>query len=759
MQAKGLVRKAFGVVLLATVTHSSAVAQSEQAHRVDGYGAGHSYSVYDLPEGNLRSRLESLPPKASKKALRWLQGFSFPRADLDTLRIDNSGNLVYADTILPDTAHAKFTQQSSKTEQRNTAAMVLDDAFRLHSKPGAPNVLFIDFDGAIITQTAWNDAVPRFDALAYDLDGNADAFNDNERLRIAEIWHQVAEDYAPFDIDVTTEEPAEFDINTGHVLITHDVDANGELMPNGGGAGTAYVNVFGTHNYISQFSPSLVYYSNLDNGNADYVAASTSHEFGHTVGLSHDGNSKTTGQDATYYGGHGTGEVSWAPIMGAAYNKSVTQWSNGDYNGGNQTEDDLQIIAQHLGYRADDHGNSIAKPSSLVIDPDGMVISSNPELDPHNVLGQNKGYVGRPGDLDVFVFTVSAGTVDLSVTPAWDAFSGPAGKRGANLDIKAKLTDQNGSLVALSSPIDDTDARINVVVGAGTYYLSIRGVGNPITPYSTYGSLGTYFINGTVSAAQSVDTTPPSPTKMTWASVPEAISDSVVAMTATTATDDTSAVQYKFICVSGGLGCVSSPWQSSPAYTAQGLVPSTLYTFRVKARDVAGNKTSSSNKGKATTMAASHQQTTVKHFATGETLITGALHGNYTATHDDDSVAEWIREQLSSGSYSTRYSQLEHLWNFSISAGTTVTVYANSKSSGSQDGDTFNFEYSLDGGNSFQPLFNVSSTKGANTQSAIIPGAPQGAITVRVIDTDRSAGKSDKDSVLIDQLYIEVASS
>jgi hypothetical protein len=55
-------------------------------------------------------------------------------------------------------------------------------------------------------------------------------------------------------------------------------------------------------------------------------------------------------------------------------------------------------------------------------------------------------------------------------------------------------------------------------------------------------------------------------------------------MTATTATDAGSPpVQYYFECTNDG--SKSSGWQSSSTYIASGLTPSTLYSFRVRARD------------------------------------------------------------------------------------------------------------------------------------------------------------------------------
>ena len=89
----------------------------------------------------------------------------------------------------------------------------------------------------------------------------------------------------------------------------------------------------------------------------------------------------------------------------------------------------------------------------------------------------------------------------------------------------------------------------------------MTGVGNAVTPYSEYDSLGQYFINGSVPTA-AADTTAPTPDPMEFASLPAAISQDAISMTAVTATDDISAVQYNFRCTAGGQGCVNSGWQS-----------------------------------------------------------------------------------------------------------------------------------------------------------------------------------------------------
>lgn len=82
------------------------------------------------------------------------------------------------------------------------------------------------------------------------------------------------------------------------------------------------------------------------------------------------------------------------------------------------------------------------------------------------------------------------------------------------------------------------------------------------------------------------DTTPPNPDPMTWSTPPIASGPSAITMTATTAVD-WSCIEYYFECTAGGGH--DSGWQDSSTYTDTGLVPSTMYTYRVKARDKSPN--------------------------------------------------------------------------------------------------------------------------------------------------------------------------
>ncbi len=67
------------------------------------------------------------------------------------------------------------------------------------SKPGAADTLYLDFDGHAASDVWGTYSVP-----AYDLNGNASEWTPAEKLAIKNIWSVVADDFAPFDINVTT---------------------------------------------------------------------------------------------------------------------------------------------------------------------------------------------------------------------------------------------------------------------------------------------------------------------------------------------------------------------------------------------------------------------------------------------------------------------------------------------------------------------------------------------------------------------------
>ena len=535
----------------------------------------------NLPMGKFKDDFDSLNKSAKKRAQDWLDRVNTKEHDLPFLHVTEDGSVYFADNF-PETVSTGAVVEPNTTLQATSVSNV----FKLHSKPNSTKTIYIDFDGHLISGTAWSGV--DLNAVAYDTDGDATTFSDTEKASIVEIWRRIAEDYAPFDIDVTTEEPASFDRNTGRILITKDVDANGVDMPARGAGGVAFLDVFGDPSYATTYSPTLVYYNNLGGGRADYVAEAASHEMGHNMGLSHD-----TSSTSEYYTGQGTGDISWGPIMGASYGRNVTQWSKGDYPDAGQTEDDVAIIASKTNYINDDHADIASQATPLSLDANGNVVATTPVTDPNNTLPANKGVINTPNDIDVFSFTTIGGDVVLQASPLQE----PTHTNGGNLDIALSLYDASGNLIADSKPANTTDAGINTAVTAGTYYLHVQD--DSSANYTTYGSVGQYFIDGTIPVLN--DTTAPTPDPMNWATAPQAVDRFSISMTSATATDDNSDVEYYFSCDSDSVACTDSTWQSSPTYTATGLQAGTSYSFKVKARDASGNETAFSPAATATT--------------------------------------------------------------------------------------------------------------------------------------------------------------
>ncbi|WP_020393730.1 Ig-like domain-containing protein [Thiolinea disciformis] len=579
------------VSILLAFSSASWAAPNENAM---GYGLKNPITVDTLPEGDFKKKLKTLPPQSQKNAEKWLNKINFHKHDLQHMRVDKTGGIYFADTFTVPPPTAGSTTTTSATDPVVSTITALTDVFKLHSKKDSKNTIYLDFNGETISNTAWNNSlgVATYNALPYDTDGVADTFSSEERTNIASIWRRVAEDFAPFDVNITTEAPSAFTNVIGHLLVTKSVDANGVPMPSTNAGGVAYLNVWGSSSF-NYYSPAFAYYNNLYD--PDVIAEAASHEIGHNLGLSHDGSA--TG---SYYWGHGTGNISWAPIMGAGYYKTVTQWSKGEYTGANQTQDDLAIISSKLPPILDDHGNQASQATALIIGDTGYISATTLLTDPDNLKTENKGIIDSNTDVDFFKFNTNGGLVTLQATPAYE----PANTRGANLDIALSLYDSNGNLITDSNPADDTDAGVSLSLAAGTYYLAVKGSGS--ANYSNYASLGQYTIQGQIPPTV-VDTTPPNPNPMGWSVAPKALDSQSIQMTAVQATDDRSSVEYYFDCTSSGAGCVDSGWIPTNSYTLKGLSANTAYSFTVKARDASGNETGMSATASATTAALPNQ--------------------------------------------------------------------------------------------------------------------------------------------------------
>ena len=467
------------------------------------FGIDHAFALQDLPPSRLREQLSRVSEPARHRAIESLHRFSFPEADAHSLAVDPQGGVLYICEF--EAVHEPAADKAPEESVPSGTTVPVNpfpEHLEFNSRPGAPNTLFLDFTGTIVTDTAWNDYISRdpIPARAFSTDSDANTFSDAEQAAIKRIWQRVAEDYAPFDVNVTTVEPVVWNIRTAHVIITRSTDVNGLPNPADFAGGVAYVNVFGRSDY-EYYRPAWVYHDNLAN-QEDYISEAAAHEAGHNLGLSHDG--RTDGYE--YYGGHGTGLISWGPIMGTGYNRNVSQWSKGEYYLANNTQDDLAILAAKMGYRPDDYGHTYVSASALVVTNHTRLLSTDAETDPDNRHPSNKGVIHHSSDVDMWVFPSGAGDIQLAVRP-WES---PAHSGGGNLDVRMTLIDAIGNPVAGADPASGTDASLQASVQPGVYYLKVEpvGAGSPLvrnpTGYTSYGSLGQYFITGTVVDATGV---------------------------------------------------------------------------------------------------------------------------------------------------------------------------------------------------------------------------------------------------------------
>ncbi|MDY8135481.1 PKD domain-containing protein [Aquimarina sp. 2201CG5-10] len=320
----------------------------------------------------------------------------------------------------------------------------------LQSLPGAIGTVYLDFDGEVVSGTRW--------VGGGTINAQPSGFSDQ---KITEIWRIMAEDFRPFNINITTNR-AIYEAAPQNRRMMCIFTPTTDAAP--GSGGVAYLNSFSSNNYDD---PCWTY-----NSGTRSAGETGSHEVGHTLGLSHDGEPGNT-----YYAGHGQ----WSPIMGWSASKPIGHWSRGEYANATENEDDIGIISgtrNGVGYNQDDHGDVISEASELLVDADGNVNAS-----------QNSGLIATREDNDVFSFVTAGGAVNFDFQPD---------PHYPNLNIEARILNALGEEVATSNPYQDLSASISTDLAGGTYFIEIDGVGEDdvFTGYSDYSSIGFYSISG-----------------------------------------------------------------------------------------------------------------------------------------------------------------------------------------------------------------------------------------------------------------------
>jgi PKD repeat protein len=459
------------------------------------------------------------------------------------LRLDSNNKLFYVDTDLKRPLDPSVLNQISPSPSNSSSSPVTasswsyggqdytaSDAFALHSRPSAPVRIYLDFNGHTTTGTAWNGSYgSTIVSQPLNYDGDVATFNAAERTVIGKVWAGVAEDFAPFNIDVTTQEPSIADLSKSDTSDTR-FGIRVVVTP------TSFLSAGGVA-YIGSFSwnsdtPAFCFGANYS---YDDMVLVISHEVGHTFGLHHDGTSS-----AGYYSGHG----SWGPIMGAPYGKRIAQWSKGEYTSANNQEDDVSKIAAIAPYATDDFTDTMN--SALTI----QSLST-------------QGVISSASDKDWVKFSFGGGTLGVKLEPAYSP----------NLDAAVEVW-RNGALV---QRIDPTTTSIDTSIAslpAGEYYLSVDGTSSldmRSTGYSDYGSIGQYLLtlSGTVS------TDPPPAIEIT-PSKTKAVAGSTVSFGVTSTTHPTlSGVTLSWSFSNGTTGSGNNASTTMPATTLTATVTAT----------------------------------------------------------------------------------------------------------------------------------------------------------------------------------------
>lgn len=351
----------------------------------------------------------------------------------------------------------------------STPTYPLADTFLLHSRRTATRKIYLDFDGHVTTGTAWNNGrAANLTTPAFSTDADP-AFSDAEKAIVQEAFRRIAEHFAPWDVDVTTEDPGVESLRkVGAADVAYGIRVViGPKAFTTSAAGIAYLNSFSDNIDTPCFTFAESGWS------AALIAGVTSHEVGHTVSLVHQGQNPGDGE---YFGGHGSGALSWSPIMGNGL-RPVNQWAKGEYQDASSKQDNLAAIANTtsgIPLLADDHGNS----SGAATVTSGLSVSVG-------------GIISGPTDVDVI--KVHAGRGNLTITPKV-AMVAP------NLRLQIKVLNSAGTVlgtyVGSGTSGNMAPAPITLNLAAeGFYYIQLDGIGNGTgltEGYTDYGSIGYY---------------------------------------------------------------------------------------------------------------------------------------------------------------------------------------------------------------------------------------------------------------------------
>ena len=248
----------------------------------------------------------------------------------------------------------------------------------LQSNPGAPIALFLDYDGGEYSSTS--DPNPDSNEItafgAYDTNGDPTLFNASEQQDIIRSWGHVADYYAMFDVNVTTDyDVLAGSVGWGWILITPDAS---------GGLASTSSAAIGTPGYARAYvGDSTV--TSADKGRR------IAHELGHNFTLAHNGV-----WDPGFFKWEDwpSWDFIYGSVMGGGGEGQVNGWAIAHSDDGSSVvQDSMAVIEQRVvdvgggtsGWRDDDFADNTAAP-----------------LCDESSLLRRRGVLGHPQDEDLF---------------------------------------------------------------------------------------------------------------------------------------------------------------------------------------------------------------------------------------------------------------------------------------------------------------------------------------------------------------------
>ena len=370
-----------------------------------------------------------------------------------------------------------------------------------NSLPGATNTLYLDFAGFTYSGT-WFGSTPGTTAPYHsDNTSTSSSFTSHDLENIQASFQRVAEKYAPFNINVTTVDPAvaagqaasdstrQAYYNTTARVMHTVIGGTGSWY--GSAGGVSAINVFGST--TSGLHTNWVFSSVNSYGadNTQFIGEASSHEIGHALGLNHQTSNAATNDYREGTGGpnnDGTGPGSKAPTMGNSYYAERGIWSNGasyanrpGSGNGTGTQNDVKVLvgtaSNGVSIRDDGVGHSRAAATALALSGTQILASAN------------KGVI-VPVDADAstfrddyFKFTVGG------LTKAVLNLGVPTGGV-ATLDGTLSVLDAQGNVVARAATASLGET-LTLDLAGGDYFAVVSSAGQ-------YGDMGSFTLSGSL---------------------------------------------------------------------------------------------------------------------------------------------------------------------------------------------------------------------------------------------------------------------